>query len=89
MKLSSNKKSTDKKEKTKSSTRGFSKDDPKKILNANSPFVVKEAYNSIRTNLLFIQQGEKCPVFVVTSPAANNGKSINSINLAVSFAQMG
>lgn len=89
MKLNSNKKSKDKKDKSKSSTRGFSKDDPKKILNANSPFVVKEAYNSIRTNLLFIQQGEKCPVFVVTSPSANNGKSINSINLAVSFAQMG
>lgn len=68
---------------------GFSKDDQKKILCAESPFLVKEAYNSIRTNLLFTQQGEKCPVFVVTSPTANNGKSINSINLAISFAQMG
>lgn len=68
---------------------GFSKSDPKKILCQNSPFAVKEAYNAIRTNLLFIQQGEKCPIFVVTSPTANNGKTINSINLAVSFAQMG
>ena len=68
---------------------GFSKSDPKKILCQNSPFAVKEAYNAIRTNLLFTQQGEKCPIFVVTSPNANNGKTINSINLAVSFAQMG
>ena len=68
---------------------GFSKSDPKKILFQNSPFAVKEAYNAIRTNLLFTQQGEKCPIFVVTSPTANNGKTINSINLAVSFAQMG
>ena len=68
---------------------GFSKSDPKKILCQNSPFAVKEAYNAIRTNLLFTQQGEKCPIFVVTSPTANNGKTINAINLAVSFAQMG
>lgn len=67
----------------------FSKEDQKKVLCADSPFVVKEAYSSIRTNLLFTQQGENCPIYVVTSPTANNGKSINSINLAVSFAQMG
>lgn len=80
---------SDKRDKEKNKSRGFSKDDQRKILTANSPFVVKEAYNAIRTNLLFIQQGEKCPVFIVTSPSANNGKSINSINLAISFAQMG
>lgn len=68
---------------------GFNKADQKKILCTDSSFAVKEAYNAIRTNLLFTQQGEKCPVFVVTSPTANNGKTINSINLAVSFAQMG
>lgn len=68
---------------------GFSKDDQKKMLCTDSPFIVKEAYNAIRTNLLFSQQGEKCPVFVITSPTANNGKSINAINMAISFAQMG
>ena len=77
------------KKKRANESRGFSKSDPKKILCADSSFNVKEAYNSIRTNLLFIQQGEKCPVFVITSPTANNGKTINTINLAVSFAQMG
>ncbi|MDD6673203.1 MAG: CpsD/CapB family tyrosine-protein kinase [Eubacteriales bacterium] len=63
--------------------------EPRKLLKTNSPFAVKEAYNAIRTNLLFTQQGEKCPVFVVTSPTANNGKTINSANMAISFAQMG
>lgn len=67
----------------------FDKSDSKKILRTSSPFQIREAYNTIRTNLLFTQHGEKCPVFVVTSPTANNGKTINSINLAVSFAQMG
>lgn len=67
----------------------FNRSDSKKMLKATSSFAVKEAYNAIRTNLLFTQQGEKCPVFVVTSPTANNGKTINSINLAISFAQMG
>lgn len=70
-------------------TNRFNKADSKKILRSNSPFAVKEAYNAIRTNLMFTQQGEKCPIFVVTSPTANNGKTINSINLAISFAQMG
>lgn len=68
---------------------GFSKDDQKKMLCADSPFIVKEAYNAIRTNLLFSQQGEKCPIFVITSPTANNGKSINAINMAISLAQIG
>ncbi len=67
----------------------FNLNDAKKILHEDSPFAIKESYNSIRTNLMFMQQGEKCPVFVVTSPTANNGKTINAINLATSFAQMG
>ncbi|OKZ80843.1 MAG: hypothetical protein BHV98_03570 [Clostridium sp. CAG:217_53_7] len=69
--------------------RGFSRNDQKKMLAADTPFVIKEAYNTIRTSLLFTQKGESCPVFVVTSPDANNGKTINTINLAISFAQMG
>ncbi|MCH5320264.1 MAG: CpsD/CapB family tyrosine-protein kinase [Eubacterium sp.] len=84
-----NNKKNSKKKKQESRASAFSRDDQKKILCAESPFVVKEAYNAIRTNLLFTQQGEKCPVFIVTSPTANNGKSINSINMSISFAQMG
>lgn len=79
----------EKKRKNTPASKAFSREDTKKILAPDSPFVIKEAYSSIRTNLLFMQKGEKCPIFVVTSPTANNGKTINSINLAVSFAQMG
>lgn len=73
----------------KSGTNSIHATDSTKLLTASSTFAVKEAYNSIRTNLLFTQQGEKCPIFVVTSPTANNGKTINSANLAINFAQMG
>ena len=59
--------------------RGFSRNDQKKMLAADTPFVIKEAYNTIRTSLLFTQKGESCPVFVVTSPDANNGKTINTM----------
>lgn len=69
--------------------RGFSRNDQRKMLGPDTPFVIKEAYNAIRTSLLFTQKGERCPVFVVTSPDANNGKTINTINLAINFAQMG
>ncbi|MCM1113986.1 MAG: CpsD/CapB family tyrosine-protein kinase [Clostridium sp.] len=77
------------KNKKKIKSKGFSREDQNKMLCTDSPFVVKEAYNAIRTNLLFSQQGEKCPVFIITSSTANNGKSINAINMAISFAQMG
>lgn len=75
--------------KKKEVSNSFKREDAKKKLGSDSAFVVKEAYNSIRTNLLFTQKGEKCPIFVVTSPTANNGKTINSVNLAISYAQMG
>lgn len=78
-----------KKNTKKSEINTFKKSDIKKILKPTSSFAVKEAYNSIRTNLLFTQQGDQCPIFVVTSPTPNNGKTINSVNLAISFAQMG
>ncbi|MBE6985593.1 MAG: CpsD/CapB family tyrosine-protein kinase [Ruminococcaceae bacterium] len=59
---------------------------PKPRLNSNSPFSIKEAYNSIRTKLIFTGRGEKCPVFAVTSSLSSDGKSTNAVSLAVSFA---
>lgn len=55
-------------------------------LNASSPFAIKEAYNSIRTKLMFTGKGEKCPMFAVTSSLAADGKTTNAVNLAISFA---
>lgn len=61
----------------------------KVILKDDSPFVLREAYNDIRTNLLFMGKGEKCPVFAVTGADYDEGKTTNSINLATCFAMMG
>lgn len=60
-----------------------------KLLTAKSPFVVSEAYRSLRTNLMYTGCADKCPVFVVTSSAPNEGKSLNCANLALSYAQIG
>ena len=59
---------------------------PKPRLQQNSSFQIKEAYNSIRTKLIFTGKGEKCPVFAVTSSLSSDGKSTNAVSLAISFA---
>ncbi len=58
----------------------------RRLLTANSSFAMKEAYNAIRTKLLFTGKGEKCPVFAVTSSLMHDGKTTNAVNLAVSIA---
>ncbi len=58
------------------------------LLSTESEFVLKEAYNDIRTNLLFLGQSD-CPVFAVTGADYSEGKTTNSINVAVSFSMMG
>lgn len=55
-------------------------------LTQDSSFAIKEAYNSIRTKLIFTGKGEKCPVFAVTSSLASDGKSTVAVSLAVSIA---
>ncbi len=61
----------------------------KVILQDDSPFVLKEAYNDIRTNLLFFGKGESCPVFAVTGADYDEGKTTTSINIARDYAMMG
>jgi capsular exopolysaccharide synthesis family protein len=75
--------------KNKKNLNAFDRSDIRKILKADSPFAVKEAYNTVRTNLLFTNKGNTSPVYIITSPLPNDGKSINCLNLAISFAQMG
>lgn len=58
-------------------------------LNEGSPFAIKEAYNAIRTKLMFTGKGEKCPVLVITSSLAGDGKTTNAVSLAVSIAMAG
>ncbi len=61
---------------------------PEVILKADSPFIIKEAFNDVRTNLLFLENGEKCPVFVVTGADYDEGKTTVSINIAKEFSMM-
>ena len=61
----------------------------KQMLTEKSPFAIREAYNSIRTKLLFTGKGEKCPVFAVTSSVMHDGKTTNAVNLAISIANAG
>ncbi|NLO09101.1 MAG: polysaccharide biosynthesis tyrosine autokinase [Clostridiales bacterium] len=60
-----------------------------KILGEDSPFALRESYNNIRTNLRFTGQLEKCPVYAITSSDIAEGKTLNAINLAISFTQIG
>lgn len=60
-----------------------------KILNVDSPFALRESYNNIRTNLRFTGRLEKCPVYAITSSDVAEGKTLNTINLAISFTQIG
>jgi capsular exopolysaccharide synthesis family protein len=48
-----------------------------------------EAYRTLRTNLQFIGRGHDATVFLVSSPAAGEGKSTTAANLAVTLAQTG
>ncbi|WP_026518086.1 polysaccharide biosynthesis tyrosine autokinase [Butyrivibrio sp. MC2021] len=63
--------------------------EPDVILTEESPFILREAYNDIRANLLFLGKGEKCPVFAITGADYDEGKTTNAINVARSFALMG
>jgi capsular exopolysaccharide synthesis family protein len=59
------------------------------ILTENSPWSIQEAYKQLRTNVLFSLTGTGCKVIGVTSAFTGDGKSINAINHAISFAQLG
>lgn len=56
------------------------------LLNEHSPFATKEAYNAVRTKLMFAAKGETCPVFAVTSSLMHDGKTTNAVNIAISIA---
>src|SRR5262249_55023593 len=57
------------------------------VRSPNSP--VSEGYRLVRTNVLLNSVQDGLVPILVTSPGPNEGKSITSVNLAVSFANMG
>lgn len=59
----------------------------KNLLTIKSDFFVREAYKTLRTNVSFaLTDEEKCKVIVVTSSHQGEGKSITTLNLAISYA---
>ena len=61
----------------------------RQILNKNSNFMVREAYKSLRTNIRFLLHKEGCKKLCVVSGTAGEGKSITTLNLAISLAESG
>lgn len=61
------------------------------VIDQTTPFSIREAYKSIRTNLLSIlsasEAGTKKLCF--TSPSVVDGKTLNCVNIAVTFAETG
>lgn len=59
------------------------------ILNSKSPFIMREAYKTLRTNIQFSLPGNGCKCIAITSSNREEGKSVNAINLAIAFGQIG
>ena len=61
-----------------------------KMLDAEAPFAVREAFNQLRTNLIYTitDTADGAPVFAVTSSREHTGKSTVIANLAISFTQI-
>ena len=59
------------------------------FLSSKSEFSWKEAYSNIRISVLFAKKEGKCPIFAVTSADCGEGKTISSMNISSSYAQLG
>ncbi len=59
------------------------------ILGKSTPFSVREAYNALRSNITFSALGEGCNIIAVTSTLQAEGKSINTLNMAAAYADIG
>lgn len=61
-----------------------------KTLTSDVPFAIREAFNQLRTNLMYTiaDDSEDAPVFAITSSSENTGKSLIIANLAISFSQL-
>lgn len=59
-----------------------------KLLDSDTPFFITEAFNTLRTNIIFAAAAAKNPIFVLTSDVPGVGKTITSANLALSLANL-
>ncbi len=64
--------------------------DRSQLLLLNDDFYIREAYKSLRTNVMFsLTADSNSHVIMVTSALPSEGKSTTSVNLAISFAEAG
>lgn len=61
----------------------------KYILNDKTQFVIREAYKTARTNLIFALAPYKNKISVVTSCMPTEGKSTTALNMAITMAEKG
>lgn len=59
------------------------------LLDDSMPQHLRESYNSMRTNLMFIMNNAERKQVVFTSSLPSEGKTTTTINTAILFAQMG
>ncbi|MBQ9783125.1 MAG: CpsD/CapB family tyrosine-protein kinase [Clostridia bacterium] len=61
-----------------------------RVLDKNAPFAIREAFNMLRTNLMYTitETQEGCPIYAITSTSENAGKSTVIANLALSFTNL-
>ena len=58
-----------------------------RLLNHSTPFAIREAFNHLRTNLMYtLNDEEGCPIFAITSADESAGKSTVVANIAISYA---
>jgi capsular exopolysaccharide synthesis family protein len=61
-----------------------------RVLLDTSPFAVREAFNHLRTNLMYTPKDDEegCPVYAITSSGEATGKSTVIANLAIAYTKI-
>lgn len=61
----------------------------KLLLMPDSPFAAREAYKTLRTNVMFSLPGTGARCIGISSADPGDGKSTNALNLAITFVEIG
>lgn len=59
-----------------------------RLLTTTTPFFITEAFNTLRTNIIFAAAAAKNPIFVLTSDVPGVGKTVTSANIAIALANL-